>query len=90
MDATLAYALSLSTFLTIAGWYMLRGKKIHRLEVQLPLATVFIAIGVLSLKYIDVLPESYVPLFKYYTIIMCLLGGMAMLMTGQASHPKTK
>ena len=83
MDPTLSYALSLSGFLTIALWYLLRGKKIRRLEIMLPIVMLFIALGVLSLKYIDVLPSWYVPWLKYPTIAMCLVGGLAMLLTAQ-------
>ena len=83
MDATWAYSLSLSGFLTIALWYLLQGKKINRLEIMLPVAIVFIALGVLSLKYVDALPYWCVPWFKYPTIIVCLIGGLAMLSTTQ-------
>jgi len=79
MDATWAYALSFSAFLTTALWYILYGKKITRLEIMLPATVIFITLGVLSLKYINVLPANYVPWFTYPTVIMCLVGGMAML-----------
>ena len=80
MDTTLAYALSLGGFLTIALWYILQGRKIHKLAVMLPAAMVFITLGVLSLKYISAVPPEYEAWFMYPTIIMCLIGGMAMLM----------
>ena len=81
MDATWSYALSLSGFLTIALWQMLFGWKINRLEIKLPITMAFITLGVLSLKYIDVWPPEYVAWFKYPTIIICLVGGMTMLIT---------
>lgn len=81
MDPTWCYSLSLSGFLTIALWHMLYGKKIGRLEVKLLVVMVFITLGVLSLKFIDVLPIEFIAWFKYPTIIMCLVGGTVMLMT---------
>ena len=81
MDPTLCYYLSLSGFLTIALWHMRYGRKISRLEIKLPIVMVFMTLGVLSLKFIDVLPLEWVPWFKYPTIIMCLVGGMSMLIT---------
>ena len=86
MDTTWAYALSFSAFLAIALWYILYGKKITRVEIMLPATAIFITLGVLSLKYIDVLPANYIPWFTYPTAIMCLVGGMAMLT--HTRHPK--
>lgn len=81
IDTVWAYTLSLSGFLVVALWYMLFGRKIRRLEVMLPIVMVFITLGVLSLKYIDVLPPEYVAWFKYPTLIMSFVGSMAMLLT---------
>jgi len=81
MDPMGCYALSLSGFLTMALWHVLFGRKVTRIEIKLPIVMVFMTLGVLSLKFIDVLPPEYIPWFKYPTIIMCLVGGMSMLIT---------
>lgn len=81
MDPTWCYALSLSGFLAIALWHMLLGRKVTRIEIKLPVVMVFMTLGVLSLKFIDVLPLEYIAWFKYPTIIMCLVGGISMLIT---------
>lgn len=89
MDETWIYALTFSGFLTIALWHMLFGRKVSRLEIKLPITMTFIALGVLSLKYVDVvLPPEYVVWFKYPTIVICLIGGIAML-TPTSTQKKT-
>ena len=88
MSTTWIYALALSGFLTIALWYLLLGRKVSKMEIKLLATLVFITLGVLSLKYIDVLPLEYVAWFKYLTIAMCLIGGVVML-TPTSTQKKT-
>jgi len=74
----LAYSVSLGGFLTVALWWVLFGGS-RSLLVRLLNCMVFITLGVVSLKYIDVVPSAWVDYIRYPTIVMCLIGGYAML-----------
>ena len=83
MNNILAYSLSLGGFLALALWWMLFKSKIKGM-FGLIYSSVFITLGVLSLKYIDALPVEYISWFKYPTIVMALIGGVAILIHSQS------
>lgn len=82
MDYSLAYALSMGGFMGMALWWVLFGKKVMggRIGIGIIYASIYIMLGVLSIKYIDVLPIEFINPFKYLTIALVLVGGIAIIL----------